>query len=94
MAHGDMKGFAKAQARYENQEDPAYSQEDVPTEECEECEGVGTITEDEETEICSSCEGNGFIEIEEEEDFDPDDYEPDYDDAEADYEFDYEYDPH
>jgi RecJ-like exonuclease len=92
MGHGDMKGFSKAQAHYENQEDPAYSQEDAKMEECKACDGHGWHTEDEE---CEECDGSGQVEKEEEEeDFDIPDPDDGYDDSEADFEFDYEYDPH
>jgi RecJ-like exonuclease len=75
MAYGDMKGFAEAQAKYENMEDPSYSQEDAEMEECEDCEGVGSVDEEE----CDTCEGSGEVEKEEEEeDFDIPD-EPDID---------------
>jgi len=78
MAYGDMKGFKEAQARYENMEDPSLGgHDDCEMEECEECEGEGTV----DGETCSGCDGVGEIEVEQDyDDFDePDEPEIDED---------------
>jgi DnaJ-class molecular chaperone len=59
MAHGDMKGFKEAQARYENMEDPSMSghDRDACMEECEHCDGEGKINEG----VCTTCDGEGEL---------------------------------